>query len=153
MKRTAEKVLIVCASILNVLFLAIGSLGIIAFRSFKNDPKMVENFVDEVNKNNTDPSVSPLKVSDINEAINAFGTYANTLGIVFIIALLISIVLAITAFVYLKRKDGAKTAGILLVIAGVLAGVISVASILLYIAAIVCFVRKDKDETLQLNSY
>lgn len=68
-----------------------------------------------------------------------------------IVALLvISVVLGIIAFVYLMKNKSMNATGGLLIAAGVLSGLISITSILYYIAAIMCFVRKPKptDQTL-----
>ncbi|WP_185959540.1 DUF4064 domain-containing protein [Planococcus salinarum] len=60
-----------------------------------------------------------------------------------IVALLVlSTIFAIVALINLKKTRSAQLAGIFFILAGLMAGVLSLTSILFYIAAIMCFVRK-----------
>lgn len=56
--------------------------------------------------------------------------------------LVLSTILAIVALINLKKTSNASLAGVFFILAGLLAGVLSLTSILFYIAAIMCFVRK-----------
>jgi hypothetical protein len=80
-------------------------------------------------------------------------TFFNFVGGFFwllIIGLIISLVLNIIGIVNIWRNKNAKLAGIMFIIAGVLAGLLSLSSILLYITAILCFTKKPP---LQDNLY
>ena len=59
-----------------------------------------------------------------------------------IIVMIISVVLNIIGIVNIWNNKNAKLAGIMFIIAGVVGGLLSLSSILLYIAAILCFTKK-----------
>src|SRR5690606_29521005 len=59
-----------------------------------------------------------------------------------IIAMIISIVLNIIGIVNIWKDKNSKLAGIMFIIAGIFGGIVSLPSILLYIAAILCFTKK-----------
>lgn len=74
---------------------------------------------------------------------------AGVFGWAIVALLVISTILAIVALLNLKKASSAGLAGTFFIIAGLFAGVLSLTSILFYIAAIMCFVRKppkDDDE-------
>ena len=59
-----------------------------------------------------------------------------------IIGLIISLVLTIIGIVNIWNNKNPKLAGIMFIIAGVFGGILSLPSILLYIAGILCFTKK-----------
>jgi len=63
-------------------------------------------------------------------------------GWVMVVILVLSTIFAIVALINLKNTRSAQLAGIFFILAGLLAGVLSLTSILFYVAAIMCFVRK-----------
>lgn len=66
----------------------------------------------------------------------------EVVGWVTVVILSLSTIFAIVALINLKKTRNVQLAGIFFILAGVLAGVLSMTSILFYIAAIMCFVRK-----------
>lgn len=67
---------------------------------------------------------------------------AGVFGWTMVAVLVLSTILAIVSLINLKKTRSAKLAGLFFILAGLLAGVLSPTSILFYIAAIMCFVRK-----------
>lgn len=136
MKRTAERIL----SIIGTVFTGI-SIGIsIALMSFFNfltsDPMMQQDFEKEMLS--IDPTMTPEDLELFMSVMDFMG------GIIWllIIGLIISFVLSIIGVVKVWNNSNPKLAGILFIIGGVLGGILSLSSILLYITAILCFVRK-----------
>ena len=81
--------------------------------------------------------------------IDLFGLF----GWGFIILLVISLVLNIIGIVSVNKNKKPKNAGILFIVAGLFAGVLSLTSILLYVAAIMCFVRKPPIQFAEQEEY
>lgn len=146
MKRTVEKVLTMAAIICSVLGIGLMSVIIFGIGVVFDDPNTVEEIVVEQNQTGQEQ----ITVEEMQEAINVIQPFVNTFGWVIVALLVISVVLGIIAFVYLMKNKSMNTTGGLLIAAGVLSGLISITSILYYIAAIMCFVRKPKptDQTL-----
>ena len=59
-----------------------------------------------------------------------------------IIGLIISLILTIIGIVNIWKNKNPKLAGTMFIIAGLSAGILSLTSILLYIAGILCFTKK-----------
>jgi len=139
MSRTGEIVLGVISAIMTflsvilVVVLVISGSSILKDEEFKND---FQNIL------SNDPAYAEADIQMIDDnmalAVDAF----NIFGWVFIIILVISLILNIVGIVSVSKNKNPKLAGIMFIIAGVFAGIISLTSILLYIAAIMCFVRK-----------
>lgn len=127
MNRTIEKVLALIASILNVF--GIASTGIILFSldSLKNSDYLQEKVQQNVNQE--------ISMTEIQNIFELFGS----LGWLVIVVLLISLILGTAGMI--KLRTDAKFAGILFIGAGVFACIMSLPSILFYIAAILCFTR------------
>lgn len=140
MKRTGEKVLSIIATILN--FLSVGFLVIIILSSqvIADDPMFQTEIENQF-------SASGLTGDEIQETMvlyDGFVGFVSGLGWLFVVFGLIAIILAIVGTV--KVNKNAKLAGILFIISALLSGVISLPGILLIIAAIMCFVRKPKQQ-------
>lgn len=146
MKRTVEKVLTMAAIICSVLGIGLMSVIIFVIGVVFDDPNTVEEIVVEQNQTGQEQ----ITVEEMQEAIDVIQPFVNTFGWVIVALLVISVVLGIIAFVYLMKNKSMNATGGLLIAAGVLSGLISITSILYYIAAIMCFVRKPKptDQTL-----
>lgn len=146
MKRTVEKVLTMAAIICSVLGIGLMSVIIFGIGVVFDDPNTVEEIVVEQNQTGQEQ----ITVEEMQEAIDVIQPFVNTFGWVIVALLVISVVLGIIAFVYLVKNKSMNATGGLLIAAGVLSGLISITSILYYIAAIMCFVRKLKptDQTL-----
>lgn len=142
MKRTGEKAIIIIATICNLLAIFITTIMFFGLKAVINDPNMVESMLN-------DPSLANeenITMEEFQEVLDVITPYANILGWVTIIAFVISLVLGLLAFMRLKNENtkNIKIAGIMLIVAGLISGVLSITSILYYIAAIMCFVRKPK---------
>lgn len=128
MKRTAEKTLAIIGLILSILGVLMSGALVAFFYIVKSDPSF------EL----VDPSMTPEEIEVIEILTSLFG---GSMWFV-IIGLIIGAVLTIIGLVNIWNNKNPKLAGILFLIAGVLAGFISLPSILLYIAGILCLVRK-----------
>ncbi len=105
------------------------------FNYIKSDPSFQMEFEQEILMN---PAITQEEIEIMNTFLGIFG---GTMWFI-IIALIIGTVLMIIGLVNIWNSKNPKLAGILFLIAGVLAGFISFPSILLYIAGILCLVRK-----------
>lgn len=106
------------------------------FNLVKSEPSFQMEFEQEMLL--MDPSLRPGDLEIVNTFVNLFG------GIMWfiIIGMIIGLVLAIIGLVNIWNNKNPKLAGIMFIIAGVLAGIVTIPSILLYIAGILCFTRK-----------
>ncbi len=129
LNRTAEKVLSIIAVIMTAIGIIFGFFGMAILYMAKNDPAFVLE---------TDPSLTQ---ADIDMMIPVFDLLGGFMWFI-IIAMIISVVLNIVGIVNIWKNKNAKLAGIMFIIAGVLGGILSLPSILLYVAAILCFTKK-----------
>ncbi|MEK4487465.1 DUF4064 domain-containing protein [Psychrobacillus sp. FSL H8-0484] len=137
MSRTGEIVLGVISAIISVISVISLSLLIIGGSATFQEAEF-SNILEQEILN--DPTLEdPVLVA---QGVDTFINLFTVLGWVFVIAILISLVLNIFGIVFIAKNKNAKLAGIMFILAGVFAGIISFTSILLYIAAILCFVRK-----------
>lgn len=136
MKRTAERVL----SIIGAAFTGISVVLGIAFMSFLNVVKSDQMAQGDFEKEmlSIDPTMTP---EDLDVFLSVMDFMGGMMWLL-IMGLIISLVLSIIGIVKVWNNSNPKLAGILFIISGVLGGILSLASILLYIAAILCFVRK-----------
>lgn len=149
MKRTGEKVLSIIATVLNVLSVGFLILMLIGGQMLldtgMNDPL----FQSEVE---SQMYASGLTEAEMDEALllmEDFLSFIGGIGWLLVVLGVIAIVLGIIGAV--KVGKNAKLAGILFIIAAILSGIISIPSILLFIAAIMCFVRKPQSEEISLQ--
>ncbi|WP_277584719.1 DUF4064 domain-containing protein [Psychrobacillus antarcticus] len=143
MSRTGEIVLGVISAIMTLLSIILITILVVSGSSVLKDEAFKTQFQDMIAN---DPALTEadLQVHDgdmdiIIDALNIFGW-------VFIIILVISLILNIIGIVSISKNKNPKLAGIMFIIAGLFAGIISLTSILLYSAAIMCFVRKPPVE-------
>ena len=140
-KRTGEMVL----GIIGIVFNVLGIIGVIIMNGFtkmlSTDPAFREEFEAEIWN---DPTISQSEAQDIIDIMYAVIDWMVGFGWFFVVALVISTVLAVVAVINLKKN--AKLSGILFLVGGFLAGIISLTSILFYIAGIMCLVRKPPVE-------
>lgn len=149
MKRTGEKVLSIIASVLNVLSVGFLILMLIGGQMLldtgMNDPLFQSEVESEM-------YASGLTEAEMDEALllmEDFLSFISGIGWLLVVLCVIAIVLGIIGAV--KVGKNAKLAGILFIIAAILSGIISIPSILLFIAAIMCFVRKPQSEEISLQ--
>lgn len=139
MSRTGEIVLGVISSIFTITAIILMSLFVIGGNAAFQD----ELFTSEIQQGiMSDPALVGQDVDLILENVNAFTNIFSVLGWGFVVALVISLILNIIGIVAVVKNRNPKLAGIMFIAAGLFAWVISLTSILLYIAAIMCFVRK-----------
>ena len=135
-KRTVEKVLSIISAVLTVIGVIL-SFAILAFLNFiKSDPAFQDEFRTEIVLFN--PTLNPTDIETFFTIFNFLGGFMWLI----IIALIISLVLIVIGLVNIWNNNNPKLAGILFVIAGVLGGFLNITSILLYIAGILCFIKK-----------
>lgn len=137
--RTGERVLGIIGTVFNVLTIVLAMIVIFSLSGFEGSPEHMQLQEDMMN----DPMfTNPEEAQMASEFADFMISASGTVGWVIIVLLGISTILAILAIVNLKNDLNPKKAGIFFIIAGVFAGLLSVTSILFYIAAIMCFVRK-----------
>lgn len=133
--RTAERVLSLIAVIFNGISILIGVFAAFLFSLVKSDPAAM----DEMKYSMVNDGI--LTMDEIDLVMDLFGSFVVLIWVAIIIAF-IGLVLNIIGIVKIWNNASPKTAGILFIIAGVLSGILSLPSILLYIAAILCFTKK-----------
>ncbi|MGI2328861.1 DUF4064 domain-containing protein [Planococcus sp. YIM B11945] len=136
--RGGEKALGIIGIIFNLLTIALLVYMITSFGQIQGTPQF-EQFEEEMRN---DPSLgSP---EDAQMVIDTLTTSIGPIGWTLVVLLAISTIFAILALLNLRKDKNAKLAGAFFIIAGLFAGILSLTSILFYIAAIMCFVRKAK---------
>ncbi|GEK33176.1 hypothetical protein [Kurthia sibirica] len=145
MNRLIEKILIVSASLVNLLFIIVGIILMVGIKFINENTLLLDTFVEEQNKNTTG---QPLTVEEVTEVWDSIVPLASTLNYVLIGALIVSIILAIVTWLQMKKGASYKKIGLLLIVAGVFSGVVTLTAILFYIAAILFFVRKEPMDEL-----
>lgn len=135
LNRTAEKVLSIIALVLNVIGAIVAFIGLAVFNLLKNDPSFKQEFEMEMM---ADPALTSADIEAMYAVMNVLGGFIWLI----IIGIIISIVLNIIGIVNIWKNKNAKLAGIMFIIAGALGGLLSLQSILLYVAAVLCFTKK-----------
>ncbi|WP_318617897.1 DUF4064 domain-containing protein [Sporosarcina sp. YIM B06819] len=138
MKRTAEKSLAIISAVLSTIGIMIGVALVSLFNLMKSDPQFQIEFEQGIL---SDPTLGPEDLEVFNMLFDFFG---GAMWFI-IIGLIISLVLTIIGLVNIWNSKNPKLAGTMFIISGVLAGFVSLPSILLYIAGILCFVRKPTE--------
>lgn len=135
MNRTAEKVLSIIAVVLSAIGAVFGFIAMAFLNLMKNDPAIRQEIEMDLM---SDPTLTPTDVESVFLFFDILGGFFWLI----IIAIIISIILNIVGIVNIWNNKNAKLAGIMFIIGGVLGGIVSLPSILLYIAAILCFTKK-----------
>ena len=134
--RGAEKTLGVIGIIFNLLTIGLFVFAILSMGSIQNTAEF-QQFEEEIRN---DPTfASP---EDAQLFIDTFVSSFGVIGWILVGLLVISTIFAILAIVNLRNDRNAKLAGIFFIVAGLFAGLLSLTSILFYVAAIMCFVRR-----------
>jgi ABC-type phosphate transport system permease subunit len=141
--RTAEKVLSIISAVFTVLGIISTVVMMVFYNFLKSDPMIQKEFEAEML---ADPTINPEDLEWIYGMFNFLG------GLIwlFVILLIISLILNIIGIVNIWKNKNPKLAGIMFIIAGVLAGIINLTSILLYIAGILCFTKKPPQTNEQM---
>lgn len=140
-KRTGERVLGIIGLVFNILGVIMTLVVNSLMKSLTNDPQFQQEFEAEIWN---DPTLTESDAQAIVDMMYIGMDWMVSFGWFFIAALVISSILIVIALINLNKNS--KLSGILFIVAGVLAGIISLTSILLYIAGIMCFVRKPPVE-------
>ena len=138
MKRTTEKTLGIISLVLSIIGVVISGVIAAFFNLIQSDPEFQMQFEEGLL---SDPAITQEQIDMTNTLLSLFG---GAMWFV-IIGLVIGIVLTIIGLVNIWNSKNPKIAGIMFIIAGVLTGFISLPSILLYIAGILCLVRKPSE--------
>ena len=138
LNRTGEVALGIIGTILNVLLLIIVSL--FAFSANTLDKTEVKQIFEE--EIMSDPAMTTQDRAYLNDIIDVGVDVMGVVGWVVVGFLLLSVIFSIIAVVKVSKNKSPKTAGVLFIFAGLLSGILLLAPILFYIAAIMCFVRK-----------
>lgn len=148
MKRTIEIVLGSVGTIFNLIAIAIMGLMVKLVSEIKNNAQVQDELVAEFkNQLTNDPQFKDTDIQTFAESMVSAINFLGPFGWFIIICFIISVVAGIVGIVQIvKRKNKANFAGIMFLVAGVFAGILSLTSIVYYIAAIMCFVRKPKAE-------
>ena len=136
MNRTAEKVL----GIIGLVFTALGVIasifGAVIFNMFSSDPGLRTEMEMDLY---SDPTMTPADIDMLFNIFDALGGFL-WLGVVFLV---ISLVVTIIGLVKIWNNKNPKLAGIMFILGGLTGGILSLTSILLYIAGILCLTKKQ----------
>jgi hypothetical protein len=139
LSRAGEVALGIIGTILNVLLLVFVTLAVVG--ASNADTAELKQFVEE-EMIMTDPAMTPDDIAVFNEAFDVGIDVFGVVGWVIVVTLLISVILSIIGVIKVSKNKSPKAAGVLFIFAGLLSGILLLAPILFYIAAIMCFVRK-----------
>lgn len=147
LSRTGERILGIIGIVFNILTIILFAVMITSLSGFEGTPEHQQMEQDFLN----DPMFQTQEEAEM--ALDTFNTFLsgiNVIGWGLVALLVISTIFAVLAIVNLKGNRNAKMAGAFFIVAGLFAGILSLTSILFYIAAIMCFVRKApmQDEDL-----
>ncbi|CAM3219552.1 DUF4064 domain-containing protein [Filibacter tadaridae] len=143
MNRTAEKVLSIISAVFTVIGVILSFITMAFLNYIKSDPAVRSEIEAELL---TDPAFKP---GDMEIVFGIFDALGGFMWLI-IIALIISLILTIVGIVSIWNNKNPKLAGTMFIIGGLLAGILSLTSILLYIAGILCFTKKPplQDKTI-----
>ena len=136
MKRTTEKVLAIISAVFTVIFTIFGFIGLGFLKMVTSDPANRVDFEKELLDFD-----STLTTSDFEVMYESLGLF-ESLSWFLIILLIISLITTIIGLVFIWNNKNSKLAGIMFIISGLFAFVLTPTSILLYIAGILCFTKK-----------
>ena len=149
--RAGEKVLGIIGIVFNVLAIALIGFAMASYANVQGTPEFEQFLEEEIM---ADPEFS--NPEDVQMVMETMSSSLNVVGWVLIALLVLSTILAIVALVNLRKVGKASTAGVFFILAGLFAGLLSLTSILFYIAAIMCFVRKppvQKNQNLREDDF
>ncbi|MDS9472155.1 DUF4064 domain-containing protein [Sporosarcina pasteurii] len=149
MKRTAEKVLSVISLVFTVLSV-IGSFIFVAIMKTFTEGTLRTEIEMELY---ADPE---LTVEDVDMILSVL-EYFEGFSWFIVVVLVISLIATIIGMIFMWNEKNPKLAGIMFIVAGLFAFILSPTSIMLYIAAILCFTRKPplaaEDQSFIDNQY
>lgn len=133
--RTAERVLGIISAVLLTLSVLGAALVAFIWNMASSDPTFMDEFRGEI------VSEGVVNTEEVDMFMSFMGSFSTIIWVLVAVAF-IGLVLNIIGLVKVWNNKSPKTAGILFIIAGLLGGFLSLPSILLYIAAILCFTKK-----------
>ncbi|GGA39781.1 DUF4064 domain-containing protein [Psychrobacillus lasiicapitis] len=139
MSRTGEIVLGVISAVFTIIAIIGVSILVVSGSAAIQDESVKSDIQQEILN---DPNFTGEEAEMVVQFLDVLPGMFSTFGWGFVIVLVISLVLNIVGIVAVTKNKKPKLAGAMFIIAGLFAGIISLTSILLYIAAIMCFVRK-----------
>ncbi|QGM32349.1 DUF4064 domain-containing protein [Bacillus sp. N3536] len=137
--RTGEVVLGVVGAVFNVIAIILVSLIVINGSSVMQEEGFTQVFEEDIY---SDPTFTAEEAAAATEFMEVFVDLFGVFGWAAVITFVISLVFNILGIVFVLKNKKPKLAGIMFIVGGVFAGIISLTSIVLYVAAIMCFVRK-----------
>ncbi|MBM7707022.1 hypothetical protein JOD03_001950 [Chryseomicrobium aureum] len=141
--RTGEIVLGVISAVFTALSIILMTLFVSGGSAALNDPAFLEEFETGMQQGiEEDPTLQQQDVDAIMDIVQGSMGVFEVFGWGLVISLVISLVFNILAILNIRNNKNPKLAGIFFIVAGVFAYLLSLTSILLYIAAIMSFVRK-----------
>lgn len=148
MKRTAEIVLGIIGTVFNIIAIVMMGIIVRVVSEVKNNTQLQDELVAEFKAQLTnDPQFKDTDVQTFADSMISAINFLGPFGWFIIICFIISLIAGIVGMVLVVRtKNRATFAGSMFLVAGVFAGIISLTSIVYYIVAIMCFVRKPKAE-------
>ncbi|WP_432353212.1 DUF4064 domain-containing protein [Sporosarcina sp. A2] len=135
MNRTAERVLGIISLVFTVLGVISTIGGAVILKMMGSDPSIRSEIEGEILSN---PSTAPGDMDMFFQFFDAVGGFL-WLGVAFLV---LSLILTIVALVNIWNNKNPKLAGIMFILAGLTGGILSLTSILLYIAGILCLTKK-----------
>lgn len=150
MSRTGEMVLGVISAVFTIIaIIGVSFLVISGSAAFQDEAINAEIQQEILN----DPSLTGQDAEMVVQFFDVLPGMFSTFGWGFVVVLVISLVLNIIGIVAVMKNRKPKLAGVMFILAGLFAGIISLTSILLYIAAIMCFVRKAPAQLTDQDEY
>ncbi|SES28941.1 DUF4064 domain-containing protein [Psychrobacillus sp. OK032] len=140
MKRTGEMVLGVISAIFTAISIIALAFLVISGSAAVNDEAVNAEIQQQILN---DPALTGEEAEMLAQFLEVLPGMFSAFGWGFIIVLVISLVLNIVGIISVTKNKKPKLAGAMFILAGLFAGIISITSILLYVAAIMCFVRKS----------
>lgn len=141
MKRTAEKVLAIISAVFTGIAVILGFVWLSVFNNAITDPLFLEEVKNGVLELEAE-DVNPADLEMMFESTDILTEIMTDFSWAIIIAFIISFILTVIGTVCIWNNKKPKLAGTMFILGGLLAGIISLTSILLYIAGILSFVRK-----------
>lgn len=138
--RAGEKTLGIIGIVFNILAIALLIFTILGLSNVENDPGFRQMLEEQLV---ADPTLSDM--GDTQAIIDGLLTSFDVVMWTLVALLTISTILALFAVARLGHNRKPKMAGGLFIVAGIFAGLLSLTSILFYIAAIMCLVRKPRN--------
>ncbi|ALC87643.1 hypothetical protein AM499_18870 [Bacillus sp. FJAT-22090] len=150
MSRTGEKVLGIISAIFTLLAIILMAIIVTTGSAAIQDEAFNTEFEQHILN---DPTLTGQDTEAIAQLVDILPSVFGVFGWGFVVALVISLILNIVGIVSISKNKNPKLAGIMFILAGLFAGIISLTSILLYIAAIMCFVRKPPVQFAEQEYY